>query len=301
MKICTFGSRFFGGQIDRIEAGFVSLGHEIVTDPSAADLVYANNGGYDEVVGLKRAGLIRGKLILNVLDLAPHLGDQFPIARTKIQLGFADAVTCISETVKRDVATRMGLSPTVIYNPIKPITRTRERSFEGYRALFVGRVNDPEKRSSLGAEALAMLGFEASQLVTVGSESPSYGGVYLGPVGDGTLNQLYNSVDFLVCPTRNAFLGLPIIEATAAGVIPIFCRDLDIRTEFFPTDLFPEYAEVEPTPSSIARFVARYMQDNREMDAMKDRLYNHYLHTWQLRMTGRKVAQSILAVYANLP
>jgi glycosyltransferase involved in cell wall biosynthesis len=299
MKIFTQGARFFGGQIDRIDEALVKLGHELIANPSDADLVYVNNPWFDDLLRLKDEGKIRGKMIFNVLDMAPHLGDQFPLEKLKHQLTYADAVTCISHTVQKDIQARAGYSPEVVYNPIKPVTRTREQRYL-YRAMFVGRVNDAEKRSLIGAQALAIRAMMGGQVITVGGEQPIYGGHFAGAVNDVTLNALYNSVDFLICPTRNAFLGLPILEAMAAGAIPVICKDLDIREEFLPSSIFPEYLDVEPAPWSIAAFIAKFQHDTDAMLEFKERIYNHFTKSVRDKVSPEAVANRILDVYQNL-
>jgi len=297
MTIFTDGARFWGGQIDRIDEALLSLGYQLTQKIEEADLVYSNNGPYDDIIERKDAGAIRGKIILNVLDLAPHLVD-FPMEKTRQQLAQADAVTCISETVQRDLKIRGGFDSTVIYNPMKPIGKTF--STMKSTALFVGRVNDPEKRSLLGAEALRILGIASQNVITTGGEYPAYGGRYFGVATDQQLNDLYNGTEFLICPTRNAFLGLPILEACAAGAVPVFCRDLDIREEFFPSYLFPEYDRIEPTASSIAGFMWRLIAEPDTKEDLKKRLFSHHQNVLAEKLSPIGVAQRIIDVYKKI-
>jgi len=302
VKVRCVGASFYGGQIDRIEQGFRELGHEVTPHVSEASLVYVNDAAhYAGVIADKVAGNLHpdAKVIFNCPDLAPHLGSAFPLLTVFGQLKHADAVTTISATVQRDITARLGIPTTVIYNPIKPVVRTREKRHP-YRAMFVGRINDPEKRSHLGAEALRLLGIKGEHVVTVGNEPPYYGGVHWGVADDATLNDLYNSVDFLMCPTHNAFLGLPALEAMAAGAVPVICRDMDIREEFWPSDLFPEYAEVEPNAASVARFMAGLLADEGKMGDLRARLYAHYIATWADRLSPAGVARAIMGVYEGL-
>lgn len=304
MRVHCIGARLIGGQIDRIEDGFRQIGWEVTPYPDDCDLCYVNDAsGYDQAIADKRRGVIRGKLILTVLDLAPHLGAAFPLARIKEQLGHADAVTTISQTVARDIKARLGIDATVIYNPIRNVGYQRPLPADikhPYRFLFVGRVGDPGKRSLLAASALAILGYGWDDMVTVGRETPPYGGVYWGATNDSALSDLYNSVDYLMCPTLHAFLGLPILEAMACGTIPVVCRDLDIRDEFLPPALFPEYDGVEPTAPSIARFVARLVQNDDIRQDLAARLHQHYIAQWSERLSPKGVAQAITSVYETL-
>ncbi len=298
--VAVLGFRGTGAQVDRIEEGFRTLGCELVP-PSDADLVYSNDaGGYEEALaadGDQSKG--DAHVILNVLDLCPHCQPPLDIAHIKEQLAYADAITTISSTVQRDIRARLGVEATVVYNPIRNVSCNRQR-FPFSRAIFVGRVGDPEKRATVGAAALSILGLGWDDMVTVGREPPPYGGLYVGEISDEVLSGYYNGVDFLMCPTRNAFLGLPILEAMACGTIPVVCRDLDILDEFLPADVFPEYREVEPTAPSIARFVARFMQDNDAKAEFSARVRRHYEAHWADRLSPRGVAQAILNVYQTL-
>jgi glycosyltransferase involved in cell wall biosynthesis len=298
MVVTCYGFRGVGSQIDRIEEGFRALGHEVTSDVGLADLVYCNDSGsFGQVIDAKARGTIRGKVVFNQLDLAPHLGAAFPLALIREQLTHADAVTTISQTVARDIKARLGIDATVIYNPIRAVTRAR--GVRLYKGLFVGRVQDHEKRAVIGAAALSILGYGWDDMVTVGRELPPYGGQYYGEATDAELSGFYNTCDYLICPTRNAFLGPPILEAMACGCIPVVCRDLDILDEFLPATLFPEYREVEPTAPSIARFIARYQGDISRAE-MSDRLYNHYARTWAGALSPAGVASAIERVYRSL-
>ncbi len=299
-RVHCLGFRGIGAQVDRIEEGFRALGHEVVEDPMHADLIYSNDtGGYIEAISAK--GLVSVKVILNVLDLCPHCQPPLDLARIKGQLSHADAVTTISSTVQRDIRARLGVEATVVYNPIRDVGyASMTPPGHIYSALFVGRVNDPEKRAGVGAAALSILGLGWDDMVTIGREPPHYGGRHWGEVPDTVLSAAYAASTFLMCPTRNAFLGLPILEAMACGCIPVVCNDLDILDEFLPADVFPEYREVEATAPSIARFVSRFMQDNDAKAEFSARVRAHYETQWADKLSPRGVAQAILNVYQTL-
>src|SRR5262249_39769638 len=158
-----------------------------------ADLVYCNDVASTPPAAAAR---LRGrpfhaKTIFNVLDLAPHLGAAFPLVETgAILKTHVDAVTTISHTVARDLKARLDIDASVIYMPTRAITRLPEGRRHG--ALFVGRVGDAAKRASIGASALAILGFGWIDVLTVGRESPLYGGEYWGEVTDEALSRAYN-------------------------------------------------------------------------------------------------------------
>lgn len=297
MKIHTgSSSRFFASQIQRIEEGFVALGHELTPYAAEADLIYVNNPPFTAVV--EENAKLWGKAILNVQDIPHHIPD-YDTGKLTFQLGFSDAVTSISETTRRDLLAATGDDSHVIYQPIMPITRTREHKHP-FRVLFIGRISDGNKRTMLAVHALQMLGFRPEEIVTVGNQPPWYGGVYWGVAAEGALNDLYNSADFVVMVSKNEGMGLPALEAMAAGAIPLICSDLTTREEFFPSSLFPEYLECAPDPRRIAGFIARFMQDNGAMEGIKDRLHQHYQGVWAHRLSGRGVAEAILRVYEGL-
>lgn len=301
MKIKCYGASFYAGQVDRIEAGFVALGHELVEDISKADLVYSNDeGGYTKVLSHKERGDVKGKIIFNVLDIPAHNLDTYDLSALDRKLAQADAVTVISQFVQGQLIQYLKRGSSVVYCPIKNITyNPAPRSDRYARFLSVGRRSDPNKNHRLGVQALQLLGINYGQLALVGGEFSNWG-EYLGVLKDSQLDQAYNSVDFVFALGKCEGLGLPLIEGMAAGVIPIACQHLTTLTELLPPDLFPEYNDVHPTSISISRFVARYLGDNHEMLLMKARLHSHYLKVWKDRVSPVGVAQAILNVYEGI-
>lgn len=302
MKIHSSTSARFpnGDQISRIEAGFRELGHEVVDRPEEASLIYVNNPPFTQAIADRASGRLKpsAKLIFDVQDI-PHHIPSFDIRGLEAQLLQADAVTAISQTTANDL-TRLTSAPwaSVVYQPIMPIVRTGIKTYP-YRVLFCGRVNDPNKRAFYLAAACQNLGFTPTDLVTVGREAPAFGGDYWGTATEAQLNVLYNSVDFVCCTAKNAGIELCMIEAMAAGAIPVVCNDLHTRQEFLPSSLFPEYDAVDCTPQSLMRFIAGFQQDNDAMDMMKARLHAHYTTHWQGAFSPRGVAQRIIDAYVK--
>jgi len=285
-------------QIERIEQGFIELGHKIVYTPNEADLVYQNNFWFNQIIKDKLSGDIKGKIILNILDLAPHLGDEFPLNRVKEQLPYADAVTCISQTVQKDCEERLGISPSIIYQPVQPISKTNTKKYR-YKFMFCGRVQDPNKRAGIAAQALQMLGANPQEGITTGTDFFPYGD-YAGVVSPDALNELYNSVDYVLFTSKFEGLGLPIFECLAAGKIPVICNDLNVRGEFLPQSVFPEYDLVNPDPVSIAKFIARLEQKNGVKEEFIGRLRAHYDVNLSWKFDKVNVAKRILEVYYSL-
>ena len=293
MKIFTSGARCVGSQIERIEEGFLQLGHEITTDITSAGLVYANNAWYDEIIEAKKAGKIKGKIVFTVLDLAPHVPD-FPVQKLKEQLVYADHICTISKFVQQDLKNRAGFDSTVIYQPIKKVYRTGIKK-HNFKAMLVGRVNDPAKKAVESVQALIAAGLNGGDVITVGREQPFYGGAWANSVNDEVLNEIYNSVDFVMCMSTSEGMGLPALEAMSVGAVPVLPRDLTTREEFFPTQVFPEYEFVKDAETA-KDFMLTLMRDKERMCEMKTRLVNHFERFWRENLNGDGVAKKILEV-----
>lgn len=298
MRVYTDGSRHFGSQVPRIDAGFVALGHTLTPYSHEADLVYVNDAAhYKQHVADRLLDKLPGRLILNVLDLPFHLGAEFDYEGLDRMLSFADAVTTISRYVQWQVKTRLGRDSSIVYQPVKPI-ELRPIQVGRYRFLSCGRRGDANKNAAVWVAGLQLLGYTPKDVVLVGNE-PGWG-EYYGVLDDVNLGRAYNSVDFVLALGTIEGLNLPVLEAMAAGVIPVIHKGLTTREELLPSALFPEYDEVELTPPSVARFIARYANNVDAMTEMRVRLHQHYLTTWKDRVAPVSVAQRILDVYHTL-
>ncbi len=270
IKVCAFGGTSQLSQIDRITQGLSSLkGVEINNDLRIVDLIYSNDPGYFEaILSAKDQNLLKEncKIIFNVLDLPLHLigsqGDYSfeKLAKLGAQLLRADAVTCISQYTQSQLQQCLGVGSVVIYNPVKPVSpdkRLNEEKPFPYRVLMAGRLNDTNKRArSLAIPALMRAGFEEHEVAVVGGEYPGWG-VNLGIVNDSTLNDLYNSVDFVMCCSHLEGWGLTISESVICGAIPIVCQDLTTASEMS----LPQYWFCYPSPEMIA-FRLRVLIEN---------------------------------------
>lgn len=285
MIIFTAGCRESYCQLPRIEKEFVSMGHVLTDKMEEADLVYINNAWYDDIIN--NIDKIHGIIVFNVLDLAPHIKD-FPIERLKEQLRYADIITCISETVQKDLFHKTGYKSTVIYQPIQNI-KLAERVYD-YKYLFCGRVRDANKRTLLGVKALNLLKVNEDSVITVGSEYNIFG-QNAGLVNEKELNNIFNSVDYVIFPSKEEGIGLPAIEALAAGAIPVLCNDLSTLKEFFPDNL---YSQIYPTAESIANFIY-YLETNPDAkQRCREILHNHYLNNLQEKFSPAGVTKRIL-------
>lgn len=299
MKIFTEGCRQVYCQLPRIEQGFRELGHDITPHIGEADLIYFNNPPFSQVVEDKRNGSLRGKIVLNVLDIPIRHIPDYDYGKLSHDLSHADAITSISKGTQADVLYYCGLHSKIIYQPINVINNTGTKKYPAFKMLFVGRVNDSQKRTKIGYHAAQIVGFSAEQFLTVGTEVPGYGS-YCGVINGPDLDDIYNSVDFVWCGSLWEGLGLPIFECLAAGKIPIICKDFNLREEFFPAALFPEYLEVEPTPESVAKFIIGFMQDNDKYSLLANRLHEHYNNSLKDKFSYLGVAKAILEVYDGI-
>lgn len=261
IKIKTFGWRNqVLDQISRIDKGLQSIDCSFVEE--SPDIVYSNNDMYDDILEYAQKQSKKPFIILNILDL--QIGNPtYDLAKVKNQLIQADAITCISKTVQKQINDTLSLDAEVIYNPIKDISFNPKLS-RSIPFLYVGRANDKRKRFSLIKEAFNEYKEINSTLIICGSENPNFG-FYNGIVSDEDLNLIYNSSKFLLFPSIFEGLGLPMIEAMIAGCIPIVCNDNPTAIELCPKEFI-----CDPTPDS---FIKKLIELNKNYSYFqKDRI-----------------------------
>lgn len=231
MKISVLGSNSTAlCQITQLIKGFKTLGHAPTVSWTDSDVkfVFVGNPPYESYLN----AATRKPFIFNVLDLAPHLLDHKDLVRRfAAQLPAAAKVTTISKTVQAQLADLCGIKADVIYYPMKPVTCTRIKKHP-YKVALIGRTSDPNKRCGAAVLALTRAGFEEKDVVIVGPEYPGWG-TRLGVVSDEVLNEIYNSVDYVMMLSKEEGIGLPGIEAACAGAIPIVLPDLSTYDEFW--------------------------------------------------------------------
>ena len=237
-----------------IKEGFKKLGHEISNeDPN---LIYANDPR-----GYKGAMLVKKKyknvpLIFNLLDIPWHMPNIEQ--QTKLLVGQflmqADFVSTISLKVKKDLSKFFKEDIHVVYNPIKDVYYD-EKILKNNTFLFVGRANDPIKRFNLIRDSISKIENGIRKIKVCGAENPNFGN-YLGYVSDDELNNLYNSTQFLLLPSKAEGIGLPMIEAMICGALPITCNDNETAKEFLPLDFI-----CAPTPESILKCIKKLEQE----------------------------------------
>lgn len=255
MKIATFGARFFGGQVSRIDEGFLKLGHEI--NYEFPDIIFSNDPGYYEEAYKLKEKNPKAKLILNVLDIPPHYIDssKYDISRYPyihnpnrnfdpetliVWLKKADIITCICEEVQWQLKNWCGFDSIVILNPIKDVSylnihvqnKIKNKRGIPYKYLYVGRACDINKRFNLVYKTMIELGDPADSLAVIGSENPGWGDYY-GVQEDNILNYFYNSVEYFMFPSAFKSIGLPALEAVVCKTIPIVTNDDPVTKEFW--------------------------------------------------------------------
>ena len=237
-----------------IKEGFKKLGHEISNeDPN---LIYANDPR-----GYKGAMLVKKKyknvpLIFNLLDIPwhmPNIEQQTKLLVSQFLMQ-ADFVSTISLKVKKDLSKFFKEDIHVVYNPIKDVYYD-EKILKNNTFLFVGRANDPIKRFNLIRDSISKIENGIRKIKVCGAENPNFGN-YLGYVSDDELNNLYNSTQFLLLPSKAEGIGLPMIEAMICGALPITCNDNETAKEFLPLDFI-----CAPTPESILKCIKKLEQE----------------------------------------
>ena len=251
MKISVFGMSPFS---NLIKEGFTKLGHEISDENP--ELIYANDPrGYKEAIQIKKKNE-ESPLIFNLLDIPWHMPNIQQQTKLLVNqfLNQADFVSVISLKVKKDLSQFLNKKIYVIYNPIKDVYYD-EDILKNNMFLFVGRANDPIKRFNLIRDSISKIENGIRKIKVCGAENPNFGN-YLGYVSDDELNNLYNSTQFLLLPSKAEGIGLPMIEAMICGALPITCNDNETAKEFLPLDFI-----CAPNPESILKCIKKLEQE----------------------------------------
>ena len=247
MKISVFGMSPFS---NLIKEGFTKLGHEISDENP--ELIYANDPrGYKEAIQIKKKNK-GAPLIFNLLDIPWHMPNIQQQTKLLVNqfLNQADFVSVISLKVKKDLSQFFNKKIHIIYNPIKDVYYD-EKILKNNMFLFVGRANDPIKRFDLVRATLIKIKDGIKKIKVCGAENPNFGN-YLGYVSDEELNNLYNSTQFVLLPSKAEGIGLPMIESMICGALPITCSDNETAKEFLPRDFI-----CAPDPKSILEHIKK--------------------------------------------
>ena len=208
-------------QVPALRKAFSDLGHTHTSDVNDHDsaFLFVGNAPFDSYLNVDK------KKIFNVLDIPFHLPEVDSIITSITEASKkCHKVTVISKAVQEDLKKYCDIDAELIHYPMKPVSYTGQKKYP-YKVLMAGRLRDPNKFAASAIHAIQKAGFEQKDLVIVGPDDIGMGN-YLGIVDDETLNDLYNSVDFVVMLDRFAGLGLPAIEAACCGAIPIVAAHL---------------------------------------------------------------------------
>lgn len=295
MKICVLAAD--GTQLcqaKQLRAGFADLGHTPIidyTDPDTS-FVFVGNGPYDSYVDLARSK--QRKVLFNVLDLAPHCPEHLDIvARLKTQLPLASKTTTISKTVAAEIAEKCEVKAEVIYYPMKDVRFTGEKKYPQFKVLCAGRLRDPNKNTSATVMALIRAGFNESEVAMVGPEFPGWG-TNLGVVSDEKLNDLYNSVDYVISLAVNEGIGLVPVEGAICGVIPIISPRLSTYNEFWADTPMGIHYQSLTSPDSIAQLIRSIENDKEWKASLKAQIREHGERVFRPLFDRTEVAKRIM-------
>jgi len=286
IKISIFGADGYTCQMPRIKEAMQNLGNILSKD--SPELIYSNDPtGYEKAMLLKKK-FPNSFLIFNFLDVPWHMPNVDKQTKLLVEhfLAKSDAVTAISYKVKKDLAKFLDKKIEVIYNPIKDVFYD-ESIKKNNTFLYVGRANDPVKRTNLLKQAFSKTVNGIIDIKICGSEDPGFG-TYLNVVSDQELNKLYNSSKYLLLPSKAEGLGLTMIEAMICGSLPIACSDNETAKEFLPIDFI-----CEPNSQSI---LDKIEELNKEYD-VKRKLALKYGKKYKIQFDKMSIAKKILSIF----
>ena len=286
IKISIFGADGYTCQMPRIKEAMQSLGHILSED--SPEMIYSNDPtGYEKAMHLKKK-FPSSFLIFNFLDVPWHMPNVDKQTKLLVEhfLAKSDAVTAISYKVKKDLAKFLDKKIEVIYNPIKDVFYD-ESIKKNNTFLYVGRANDPVKRTNLLKQAFSKTANGTIDIKICGSEDPGFG-TYLNVVSDQELNKLYNSSKYLLLPSKAEGLGLTMIEAMICGSLPIACSDNETAKEFLPKDFI-----CEPNAQSI---LDKIEELNKVYD-VKRKLALEYGKKYKIQFDKMSIAKKILGIF----
>ena len=287
IKVTVYGWDGFTCQIPRIKEAMLDLGHNLSED--SPELIYCNDPiEFQKAINLKKK-YPNAFLILNILDIPWHFPNINKLVEVwKSLLIQADAITTISEKVKKDLSQLLNKEIYVIYNPVKDVYYDKKIK-KNNMFLYVGRANDPIKRIGLVHESLGKIKDGLKNIKICGSENPGFGN-YLGVVPDKKLNELYNASKYVYLPSKAEGIGLTMIEAMICGAIPITCSDNLTAKEFAPKDFI-----CEPNVQSI---VDKIMELNKEYE-VKRNLALEFGKKYKIQFNKNKIAENILNIFKS--
>lgn len=281
-------------QTQAVRAGFAELGHQHVDNPRDPDVsfVFVGNSPHTDYLDLTK----EKKTIFNVLDVCPHCVEHPEILlRLRQQLPQAGRVTTISKTVAAQMRDLIGIEADVIYYPMKPVRHTGEKKHSQFRALACGRINDPNKYYHAAVQALVRAGFEEHEVAVVGYDRPAWG-TWLGPVSDEALNNLFNSVDYVIALSKEEGILLPPIEGACCGAIPIVAAHLSTLQEFWVQSPLGLHYQTLTSPAKVAELIMSLEKNQDWKTQVKQDMLGYAELAFRPKFTPRNVAARIIEV-----
>lgn len=285
-------------QIPQLRAAFAEMGHSHSFDPNHPDnsFVFIGNPPFHNYLTLPE----NKKTIFNVLDLCPHCKEHDDIIKqAKAHLPLAHKVTTISKTIAKEIEDSCGVKAETIYYPMKPVRHTGVKKYPNFKAMILGRIGDPNKRTMASISALVNAGFKESEVAVVGPEYLGFG-MRLGMVNDETLNDLYNSVDYVMMMSKYEGIGLPAIEAATCGAIPIVAPDLSTFDEFWAQSPLGLHYQSVSSIADVAKLIGAIEKDHEWKSQIKEDLLAYSFLAFRPKFDGKNVAKRIIEVYHTI-
>jgi glycosyltransferase involved in cell wall biosynthesis len=288
-------------QVPAIREGFAELGYKHIDYywDNDTSFIFVGNPPYDNLLELARKK--EKKIIFNVLDLPFHVKEIDEIInKHKKLLPLASKVTTISKSVQSQLKEYCGIDSDVIYYPMKDVKYTGTKKYNNYKVAIVGRALDPNKRSAAAIKSLIMAGYKEDDIVIVGGENIGYGN-YLGVVTDSYLNDIYNSVDYVMFLSKNEGIGLPPIEAATCGAIPIIAPDLTTFDEFWAQSPLGLHYQYLTSIDRISNLIKDINSNEKWKNEIKQDLIGYSELYFKNKFNKKEVAKRIIDVYHSIP
>lgn len=287
-------------QVNAIREGFALLGHEHIADMRHVDsaFTFVGNPPFDDYIDLAESK--SKKIIFNVLDIPWHVPEiDSIIDNLKKKLPLANKVTAISKAVQADIKSSCGIDSEVIYYPMKPVKFTNVKKYPQFKVAMIGRLLDPNKYAMTAISALINAGFNENEVAIVGPEYVGWG-TRLGLISDEHLNDIYNSVDYVVMLDKYAGIGLPAIEAACCGAIPIIAPHLATFDELWlQSPLSINYQKLN-NAKNIAQLIISIENDKKWKEEIKQDLLGYSELFFRPKFDAKNVAKRIIDVYHTI-
>ncbi len=164
---------------------------------------------------------------------------------------------------------------------------------------MVGRLRDPNKYAGAAIKSLIAAGFNEGEVAMVGPEYPGWG-ANMGLMSDAALNDLYNSVDYVVMLSRWEGIGLPSVEAACCGAIPIVASHLSTRAELWDASPLGLHYQHLNSPAHISSLL-RELEGNPTWRAqVKADMLTYANAHLRPKFDRTAVAQRIIDVFTSI-